>query len=71
LAEEIKTKPPVTLVHGTADEMVPSDALGDAVSGLKAVGIEAASELRPGLGHSIDERGLQIGLSFLREALAA
>ena len=66
LAGEIKTKPPVTLVHGAADEMVPAAALEQAVTGLQAVGIEAASQMRPGLGHSIDDEGLRIGLSFLR-----
>ena len=69
LAGEIKTKPPVTLVHGAADEMVPAVALEQAVTGLQAVGIEAASEMRSGLGHSIDEEGLRIGLSFLRQVL--
>jgi phospholipase/carboxylesterase len=69
MAEEVKTKPPVTLVHGQADEMVPAAALGQAVSGLEAVGIEVASEMRPGLGHSIDEQGLKIGLEFLKNVL--
>ena len=69
LAGEIKTKPPVTLVHGAADEMVPAAALEQAVTGLQAVGIEAASQMRPGLGHSIDDEGLRIGLSFLRQVL--
>jgi phospholipase/carboxylesterase len=69
LAGEIKTKPPVTLVHGAADEMVPAVALEQAVTGLQAVGIEAASQMRPGLGHSIDDEGLRIGLSFLRQVL--
>jgi phospholipase/carboxylesterase len=69
MAEEVKTKPPVTLIHGQADEMVPAAALGQAVSGLEAVGIEVASEMRPGLGHSIDEQGLKIGLEFLKKVL--
>lgn len=69
MAEEVKTKPPVTLIHGQADEMVPAAALGQAISGLEAVGIEVASEMRPGLGHSIDEQGLKIGLEFLKKVL--
>ena len=36
--------------------MVPAEALEHAVQGLEGVGIKGASELRPGLGHSIDER---------------
>lgn len=69
LAAEIRTKPPVTLVHGAADEMVPVSSMDQAVAGLEAVGIETASEVRPGIGHSIDERGLQIGLEFLQRAI--
>ena len=71
LPSEIKTRPPVTLVHGASDEMVPADALEAAVKGLAEAGIKAESELRPGLGHSIDQRGLEIGISFLKENLAA
>jgi phospholipase/carboxylesterase len=71
MADEVRTKPPVTLVHGEADEMVPAAALGQAVSGLEAVGIEVESEMRPYLGHSIDEQGLRIGLAFLKRVLPA
>ncbi len=71
MAEETRTKPPVTLIHGDADEMVPVAALDQAVTGLEAVGIEVASEKRPYLGHSIDERGLAIGLEFLKRVLPA
>jgi phospholipase/carboxylesterase len=71
MAGEVKTKPPVTLIHGEADEMVPAAALGQAVTGLEAVGIEVASEMRPHLGHSIDDQGLRIGLEFLRKVLPA
>ena len=69
LPDEIKTRPPVTLVHGAADDMVPAEALEAAVKGLTAAGIKTDSELRPGLGHSIDQRGLEIGIAFLKETL--
>ena len=69
LLDEVKTKPPVTLIHGAADEMVPASSLEHAVHGLTKVGIEVSSELRPGLGHSIDERGLEIAKSFLKAVL--
>ena len=71
LAQDIKTKPPVTLIHGASDDMVPASSLEDAVNGLTAVGIETSSELRPGLGHSIDEEGLNIGRAFLKRVLTS
>ena len=71
LAQDIKTKPPVTLIHGASDDMVPASSLQDAVNGLTAVGIETSSELRPGLGHSIDEEGLNIGCAFLKRVLTS
>ena len=71
LVQDTKTKPPVTLIHGDSDDMVPASSLGDAVNGLNAVGIEASSELRPGLGHSIDEEGLKIGCAFLKRVLTS
>lgn len=71
MVEEVRTKPPVTLIHGEADEMVPAAALSQAVAGLEAVGIEVASTMRPRLGHSIDEEGLRIGIEFLKRVLPA
>jgi phospholipase/carboxylesterase len=71
LAAELKSRPPVTLVHGDADEILPVSSLPEAVKGLEAAGIEVASTVRPRLGHSIDETGLRIGLEFLRRVLPA
>jgi phospholipase/carboxylesterase len=65
LAGEIENRPPVLLLHGDADEIVPPRSLPAAVAALEANGVPVASELRPGLGHSIDERGLQLGAEFL------
>jgi phospholipase/carboxylesterase len=66
LADEVRAKPPVLLVHGMSDQVVPFDAMAQAASGLKAVGIDVTTEARPGLPHSIDEVGLQKGGAFLR-----
>lgn len=67
LADEIRAKPPVLLVHGMADQVVPFDAMAQAASGLKAQGIDVVTEARPGLPHSIDEAGLRKGGAFLRQ----
>ncbi len=71
LPEEIASRPPVLLVHGAADEVVPAQSLPAAVAALEANQVPVTHELRPGLGHSIDERGLQLAMGFLAETFAA
>ena len=60
LAAELKSRPPVCLIHGTADEVVPFAAMGAAEAGLTAHGVAVEAHARPGLGHGIDEMGLAI-----------
>lgn len=69
LGEEAVSKPPVSLIHGEADEVVPFGAMGAARVALEVAGIEAESLARPGLGHGIDEEGLRRGLAFLQRVL--
>jgi phospholipase/carboxylesterase len=71
LAAEITSKPPVLLVHGEADEIVPVQALPAAVQALEANAVPVAWERRPGLGHGIDPEGLTLGLRFLAERLGS
>ena len=65
LQTEMKTRPPVMLVHGEIDEVVPSSSLKDAVSALAGMGIDAKWEMRPDLGHGLDDRGIMMGMDFL------
>jgi len=67
--DPVTAKPPVVLVHGTADEIVPFHAMEHARLGLEQVGVAVESIARPGLGHGIDEVGLGIGMAFLRRVL--
>lgn len=71
LAAEIASRPPVLLVHGDADEVVPFQALATAEAGLKAQGVPVRGVRRPGLGHGIDEVGIGLGVALLREHLGA
>jgi phospholipase/carboxylesterase len=66
---QIRARPPVLLVHGDADPIVPVGALDAAAIGLRSVGVTVETERRPGLGHSIDEVGLERGGAFLVAAL--
>jgi phospholipase/carboxylesterase len=71
LATEIRSRPPVLLVHGDADQVVPHAELARAAAGLQALGVPVTAETRPGLPHSIDERGLLLGGQFLARAFSA
>jgi phospholipase/carboxylesterase len=64
-AGEIKSKPPVLLVHGDRDELIPAQALFQASEGLAALGVPVEWHLSSGLGHGIDPEGLRHGGAFL------
>ncbi len=65
LAAEIKSRPPVLLIHGDADAVVPFDYMAKAEEALQANGVEVAAHARPGLGHGIDPEGIALGQQFL------
>ena len=71
LAAEIRSRPPVMLVHGDADPVVPFAALAAARAGLEAVGVAVEAHARPGLGHGIDEAGVELGAGFLARHLGS
>lgn len=70
LAGEVRARPPVLLVHGTADPMIAHAEMAAAEGALKAAGIAVESLTCPGLGHAIDEQGLTRGGRFLQQVLA-
>ena len=51
---EITARPPVLLVHGEADDLIPVEALHMAREQLAARGRPVEWHVRPGLGHGID-----------------
>ncbi|MEM7444617.1 MAG: alpha/beta fold hydrolase [Pseudomonadota bacterium] len=65
LADEVKSKPPILLIHGDADEVVPVAAFDNAGHALQTAGFTVYGAKRPGLGHGIDGEGLSMGASFL------
>jgi phospholipase/carboxylesterase len=64
-AAEIKSRPPVLLVHGDQDDLIPPQALFQATQGLAALGISVEWHLSAGVGHGIDAEGLRHGGEFL------
>ncbi len=70
LKDEVKSKPPVLLVHGDADEMVPPTSLPEAAEGLQEAGFDAVyAHIMKGTGHGIAPDGLSVALAFMRDKL--
>ena len=65
VAGEIRSRPPVLLVHGDRDDLIPAQALFQAAQGLAALGVPAEWHLSAGIGHGIDGEGLRHGGEFL------
>lgn len=71
LGAELAGRPPVLLVHGEADEVVPVSRSRDAETVLRANEVPVQSLYVPKLGHGIDESGLSAGALFLQRAFAS
>jgi phospholipase/carboxylesterase len=71
LPSEMRSRPPVLLVHGTDDPLVPFESLAAAETALKGSGVAVETLACVGVGHSIDPEGLKRGGDFLREVLSA
>ncbi len=69
LAAEIVSKPPVLLVHGDADPVVPFASLKEAADTLVKAGVETYAHVSRGTAHGIAPDGLGVALSFIRERL--
>jgi len=69
LADEMRSTPPVLLVHGDADPLIPTIALKAAAGTLGETGFSVEQHLRPGLQHGIDMDGLKLGVDFLTRVL--
>ncbi len=64
--DELTAKPPVCLIHGDADDVVPFQAMAMAEEQLSGAGFSIETHTRPGLGHGIDPEGIDIALTFLK-----
>ena len=65
------SKPPILLVHGDADPMIPVIAFHQAKAALGDAGFIVESHVSAGLAHSIDVTGLQLGGRFLHRVLGS
>lgn len=63
--------PPICLVHGTADDVVPVSLSQNSLTNLKEKGYKVAMHLDKGSGHTISAEGLGFALAFMREVCDA
>ncbi len=71
LAAEIVSRPPVLLVHGEADPVVPFWALGASGAALEKAGVAVETHGRPNLAHGIDPQGFALAAGFLQRQLVS
>lgn len=69
LKNEMKSKPPILLVHGDRDDVIPLSAMFAASEALCAAGHSAQWHISYGVPHSIGPDGLELGGDFLAMAL--
>ena len=66
---ETKARPPVLLIHGEVDDLIPVEALHMAREALAGAGIPVEWHVRPGLGHGIDPEAQWMAGHFIAQAL--
>jgi phospholipase/carboxylesterase len=65
VAAEIKAKPPVLLIHGDQDDLIPVQALLMGAQALAELEVPVEWHISAGIGHGIDQEGLRHGGTFL------
>ncbi len=69
LISEMKSKPPVMLIHGAMDNVIPFPALFEAVGALEAAGIKIEKHISQNTAHGIAKDGMEKGAEFLQKVL--
>ncbi len=62
---DIRSRPPVLLIHGDRDDLIPVQSLFFSAQALAAAEVPVEWHLSPGIGHGIDGEGLRHGGMFL------
>ena len=70
LADEVVSRPPVLLIHGDVDDVVPPQSLPEAAEALQEAGWkDVYAHVMKGTGHGIAPDGLSVALAFMRDKL--
>ena len=67
---EVTSRPPVLLIHGEVDDLIPVGALHLAREALAGAGMPVEWHVRPGLGHGIDAEAQWMGGHFIAQTLS-
>ena len=67
LAQDTISKPPILLVHGDQDDVVPVQSLPEAADALTKAGFEVFTHISKGTGHGIAPDGLAVTLQFAQQ----
>ncbi|WP_293447571.1 dienelactone hydrolase family protein [Planktotalea sp.] len=70
LIDDVVVRPPILLVHGDQDDVVPVQSLPDAADALQKAGFEDVfAHIMKGIAHGIAPDGLSVALAFMRDKL--
>lgn len=70
LAAETRVKPPILIMHGDQDPVVPFAELARAGDALVGAGFQVFGHVMKGTGHGIAPDGLGVALQFIKQRLA-
>ena len=69
LEAEVRSKPPVMLIHGGEDMVVDPVETAEAGRVFASLDFDVEAHVLPGLGHGIDHRALEIAAAFMERVL--
>lgn len=69
LSRDPHTRPPILLIHGSADDVISIGSYHEAKTELERLGFDVSAHVSAGLGHSVDMAGLELGKQFVRRVL--
>jgi phospholipase/carboxylesterase len=69
LKSELKSTPPVCLIHGKMDDVVPFEAMALASEALEENAVPHETHACPNVAHGIDPQGLLAAIEFLKSNL--
>jgi len=70
LSSDIASRPPVLLIHGTDDDVVPFGSMALASTALAAVDVPVETHVSPGIGHGVAPDGIEAATAFARRVLS-